>query len=573
MRFFNLTLLLLWSSIFYAQDLQFLHTFQKKAPGYYTYNNNFFCEVASDGRLFLAGNFSGEMDLDNGEEEFLVTSGTDEQAFFIAEYSTSGSPLWAKTISGSVCRAGGLYIDPQDTLFITGHFRDTVDFDPGVTGGTRHSFQEHAFILKLTSAGDLIWVTNFSGNGGKSYGTHLVTDEAGNIYCGGTFKEDVDFDPGPSTRLLRSSIGLDGYLVKLDADGKYEWREAIGGKGKKRILKLLCNNQGSIYALGDYTITLDFDEEDDTRTEGATDIWLAKHPTGNLNNADWDWYKTYGGIFDEFAAGLEFGENTGKLLVSGNFTGKANFNLIGVPVKLETDEEDGFLMQVDAAEGKLDWVKKMNGNGLARIYKMIKSQPGELLFYGLFGNNEITLFDDSTGVSSMQSDSMTATFMARTDLTGNPTEALKVSEGLGFWQNYNAQRYGLATDKAGGVYATGEFYQSAFFEVGNEAISISHGDSLLPYFIGINDFISTNTSKLPSPTADFDVFPNPGQNSIYLNTPETCFDLQVFSLQGLQLASWKQHCGAIDLSFLPRGLFYLNFQTKWGNKVIPWTKL
>lgn len=94
------------------------------------------------GNVFTTGRFDGTMDFDPGAGTVNLTSvGGDD--IFISKLDASGNFDWAKSMGGTG-NDGGLEIfaDDSDNLFITGYFRNTVDFDPGTD------------TLNLTSAGD-----------------------------------------------------------------------------------------------------------------------------------------------------------------------------------------------------------------------------------------------------------------------------------------------------------------------------------------------------------------------------------------------------------------------------------
>jgi len=128
--------------------------------------------------------------------------------------------MWAKSFGGPLdegCRS--ITTDAAGNFFTTGHFSDTVDFDPnvGVVNIISNGSNDF-FVQKLNSNGDLIWA-NSTGGSSVEYGYSITTDKNDNVIITGAFVGTVDFNPGPGINELTGLSGNEIFLQKLDNNG------------------------------------------------------------------------------------------------------------------------------------------------------------------------------------------------------------------------------------------------------------------------------------------------------------------------------------------------------------------
>ena len=113
---------------------------------------------------------------------------------------------WAVSMEGTNYDSGvSITTDALGNVYVTGYFRDTVDFDPGVgTLNLISTGQEDIFIQKLDANGNLLWAKSMGGTL-FDLGFSITTDALGNVYTTGFFQDTVDFDPGVGTLNLISA--------------------------------------------------------------------------------------------------------------------------------------------------------------------------------------------------------------------------------------------------------------------------------------------------------------------------------------------------------------------------------
>ena len=181
-----------------------------------------------DGSVLAAGSFEGSADLDPGAgSAVLVSQGAAD--IFLARYDgqTGAWDGLARPFGGPRTESVNRIVRHiSGRLLLTGLFQETADFDPGPgarlvpargTGGAGD-----AFVLGITSAGDLSWVTPIGGvvggAGNISIGYDLATDDAGRVWATGRFFGRADFDPGTEAVELVAASQSDIYLSRYDID-------------------------------------------------------------------------------------------------------------------------------------------------------------------------------------------------------------------------------------------------------------------------------------------------------------------------------------------------------------------
>jgi hypothetical protein len=169
------------------------------------------------GNVVVEGHYSGTVDFDPGRGVTTLTA-TSSNCAFITKLNAQGGLVWARSLDGATgAYANGLAVDAAGSIYATGSFQGTVDFDPGAGVASRTSAGgSDAFVLKLTSAGTFAWVDTFGGTGNDS-GSGIAVDSAGTVYLVGSYQGTVAFDLDPTglNDLTDPGPYVNGYLVKL----------------------------------------------------------------------------------------------------------------------------------------------------------------------------------------------------------------------------------------------------------------------------------------------------------------------------------------------------------------------
>ncbi len=280
--------------------------------------------VAGDGSVSVTGYFSGTADLDPGAGTASATS-TGGYDVFVAWLSAAGGFVWAKTWGGTLNDLGSdVALGPAGSVWSTGSFQETVDFDPNAgTANLTSAGREDVFVSQLTGNGDLVWAKHVGGSFSDT-GSALTIGADGSLVLTGYFTSSADFDPGGGTATLTSAGGYDAFVTKWDPGGGYLWARRVGGTDDEFSTAVILETDGSVYAAGTFEGTADFDPGTDTFAltgAGGTDGWMLKLDAAG----SFAWARRWGGISDDNFAGLAAAAG-GGIYSTGSFTGAVDFD-------------------------------------------------------------------------------------------------------------------------------------------------------------------------------------------------------------------------------------------------------
>lgn len=300
------------------------------------------------GNAFLVGSFFGTVDFDPGPGVASYNSNGNSDVFF-AKYNASGGLIWAKDIEGTGEQNGrSIDVDQSGNIYVTGTFFGTSDFDPGPGTTTfTGAGSKDPFFAKYTPDGDFLWAKTI-GSFGDEEAIKIAADASGNLYASGYFVGTVDFDPGPGTTSLTSPSGLfDGFLLKLNTAGDFQWVIRVGNNQDDNTLSVAVDRTGNPYICGYFQGTVDFDPGPATYnlTTPISSAYFAKYnAAGNLVFAQKE-----GNPSDEAAYGIAV-DATGNIYVTGYFTGSSTFETGTGSVSLTSaGNADVFLLKFQPA--------------------------------------------------------------------------------------------------------------------------------------------------------------------------------------------------------------------------------
>jgi hypothetical protein len=217
----------------------------------------------SAGNVYIVGRVEGTTDYDPGPAQYNLGASSPPIFYqmFIWKLSSFGTFLWVKPITTSTGNQGsqgedGIAVNSTG-VYITGESTGTVDFDPGPGVFNLTSSTIAPFLLKLDTAGNFLFATQFGSSG---VGYDVTLDDTGNVYVGGYFTGTADFDPGPGAYNLTASGGVDGFIVKLNPANAFVGVFPISGAGSERVQGLHRDPNGRLLATGYFSgSNTDFD--------------------------------------------------------------------------------------------------------------------------------------------------------------------------------------------------------------------------------------------------------------------------------------------------------------------------
>lgn len=159
--------------------------------------------IDGNGDIYVTGVYEGTVDFDPSENNYFLTSLTDNTSIFVSKYDSNGNFIWAKSLNNPIATYNeyGLNTDSQNYVYLSGYFEGEVDFDPGSETHILQSNGNRAgYVLKLSPTGDFVWVLHLDGDNESSSNVRsIIFDSLGNIISTGTTSENVDLDPTENT--------------------------------------------------------------------------------------------------------------------------------------------------------------------------------------------------------------------------------------------------------------------------------------------------------------------------------------------------------------------------------------
>lgn len=249
-------------------------------------------DVDDTGNIYTCGMFRDTIEFNLGLDTLhLISKG--EADVLVQKFNPQGNLLWANQIGGEGDEyAYSLTVDDSSNVYITGSFKDTVDFNPSegvfnlVSMGDKNSY-----IQKLNSNGELIWVKQLEGEHvNESLGVDL--DSQGNVYVFGGFSGKVDFNPGIATNYLitnGTNYSKNGFILKLDNTGEFVWVKQLICSQESVNSSIAVDPFNNIYTVGFFRGTIDLDPSTDNlmiSSIGENDVFINKFIQCDLTNLE-----------------------------------------------------------------------------------------------------------------------------------------------------------------------------------------------------------------------------------------------------------------------------------------------
>jgi hypothetical protein len=370
--------------------------------------------------------------------------------------------IWANSVGGlSYDETYSIAVDQSGNIYTTGIFFDMFDFDhgPGTTMLTSAGDYD-IFISKSDNQGNLIWAQSF---GGSDYdrGLQVIVDPKTNdIYFTGTYKGNVDFDPGAGITNLYSGTYSNVFVAKLDSAGNFIWAKGLtgpGGSGESALAIDTAGN-GAIYITGEFGGTVDFDPSSASYTmssaTGGDDAFFLKLDF----NGDFGWANMLGGSFTDGGHSIT-ADHVGHIYITGHYSLTADLDP-GPSLHNSTAMafSDIYIMKCDTL-GNLIWVKTLKGDGWDWGRSIVVSPLNDMIYISGGNSGSIDL-DPGPGILNFTAAGNYYAFILKLDSSGNFVWAKTMGEMTGYG-NYLS----LYIDQTGtALYAAGDFSDTVDFD-------------------------------------------------------------------------------------------------------------
>jgi hypothetical protein len=363
------------------------------------------------GNIYVAGTFFGTADFNPGVGINNLTS-TGDADVFVLKLDAAGNYLWAKQLGGTLIDVvSSIALDAAGNILLGGSFQGTSDFDPSSGTLPLTSVGSYdVFLLKLNTAGDLVWAKQ-AGDTGTDLLYSFSMDVSGNIYATGQFAGTVDFDPSGATSSLTSNGNLDVFIWKLNSTGDYKFVKQIGSTQGDYGSRITAMQSGYIHVTGVYKGIADFDPGVGVYNMNVStaigDVFVLKLDTAG----NFVWAYNVGGPSEDYSSGIVV-DGGGNVYVSGTFSGATvDFNSgAGVAYLNSAGSSDIFLMKLNQG-GTFEWAKDFGSTFMDTPYDLVLSNNSTLYMVGSFWYT--VDFDPGAGETILTSSNSSDAFVAK----------------------------------------------------------------------------------------------------------------------------------------------------------------
>ncbi len=236
----------------------------------------------------------------------------------------------------------------------------------------------------------------------------------------------------------------------------FEWVTTVSASYGFGAKSLAVDDQGSVYAIGYFADTIDFDPGAGERmatSRGGTDIFVQKiDRMGNLV-----WLKTLGTENDDYGFTLSLAPN-GDLYAAGFFGGTLDVDPNeGQTLLTSNGLTDVFIVRW-TAEGDFVWGRSVGGPNNEMAYALTTDAQSNVYVTGWFA--ETADFDPGPGTELLRSVGLADAFVLKLD----PAGALVWARSFG--GDASDEAFSIAVDDVGNVYTAGWYVETVDFDPG-----------------------------------------------------------------------------------------------------------
>lgn len=442
-----------------SQTFQWVNDHIGNATHYH--HGNAVCTDTS-GSVYNVGTFTGNITVVGSPS--LSASSSSVGSAFLCKRNAAGVTQWGRAFSGSVVGTGNaVTCDPWGNVYFVGDYSGSINYWNG-SSITISSTSRHLYVAKVNSQGAFLWIKGLNSSlyNGTSEGFAVMCDAVGGVYIGGCFTGTVDFNPATGVNTKASAGSSDGFILKLDTAGTYQWCYKTGNyTGQDCVMSLSQPNSGGyLYYAGYYNTSGTF-----KALSGSVDKSNGSSGQGNFILST-NWSQALSIVCD--TSGSFF---TGSYYVVGFFTGTADFNPSGLGYSLTAvGGRDIFIAKYNALS-HLVWAKSMGSTQSDEGKGIGMDSQGNIWITGYF--EYLTDFDPGPGTATLTTYTLSGTpdvFLAKYDPNGNYQWVGK----MGGVQDDRGR--GIFIDDLDNIYSTGTYMNIPDFDPGPATYTAMYGN-------------------------------------------------------------------------------------------------
>ena len=551
----------------FSQELDWAYSFKHSSV------QNHATAIAANGTHFvIAGGIVNGINADvvNGNGSYTTV------ASFLAKYDVNAGIQWAieQPVGGGV---QNVFMDTDGSVYTTGNFWGTVDFDPTSGTGNYTSGGDDSFLQKLDASGNLVWVAHTT-TGGISY--RIAKKSNGNMIIAGRSQQGgtVATLDGGATVTLDQGV----FILEISPAGA--------------VIGAYCLPTPTSFST---QLTLAVDVNDNvlisTQVDGTMDLDLGAGTISDASNSAYDvvlvkynssfqyqWHKVFGDVPQgqpggwDALTGIET-DASGNIYATGYFTWTTDFDPDNNPgtfvltAGTGSQTPDGFIIKYNP-QGEIQWVTDagthpdISGNTDVNFLDMILTNDQILVSGTLNGGAD---FDGSSDTSFLQTFDNGLALCYATYTTSGEFENAWLIDGI---LSANESHSGIAP-LGNGFVAYGTFQKKCDMDPTGD-MYLLYTDSTGQYYNADNDvFVAKYTLEgqvgiSETENKQVGVYPNPSVSGVFY-LPASLDKNEVMSIYNLagNLVSEQTGKTGIDLSNQPAGVYFVRFSSSHYNPV------
>ncbi len=335
--------------------------------------------------VFVVGSFEDSLRFDNSNSNYNLYS-TNYFSGFLSKFDNTGRVINAVAIEGTQNVFTTEIEISDNSIVISGHFRDTMDADP--TAGTFFFNELLGNDIYITSLG-LDFTFNWAKQIASTTGIYRqsLVEKDGFFYMGGAFLDTTYFDSNNLNSYKTTNGQWDCYILRFDNSGIINWVKHFGDSLYDFVYGIDINSSNKIFITGIYESSVDFNPDSGVYImntfQNSRDIFIAEFDT----NGTFNWSKSIGGIGQDVGINIISSDNDTYLM--GQFENSVDFSL---------DSNQVFRNSFGIGDA---FILKINLNSITSIQELISREINSDLF--LFPNPSINYLNIQGDLSEIES--------------------------------------------------------------------------------------------------------------------------------------------------------------------------
>ncbi len=294
------------------------------------------------------------------------------QGVFLAKLDLDGNLIWVREFDGpNHDYASAVAQDSAGNIYVAMHTDSlTLDVDPSANTVELERLANFwdgwvsytdLVVVKLNASGEYVWNYHIGENSSSVAVNDLVIDGANGIYVSGQYHGNVDFNAGAGDA-TRSSTAKDGFVLKLNTNGAYQWSWVANDAGDSSVGRMAALVSGVVLSQSD-------DTAHHIATMSASGVQSTKlSSAASINDIEVD--------------------SVGNVYVAGSFAGlDVDLNGgAGVLQLTSAGDEDAYVSKYSSGFAHA-WTKIYGGSATDSVVAMDMNGDGNLYVTGQFSES------------------------------------------------------------------------------------------------------------------------------------------------------------------------------------------